>query len=133
MTEQRVPENIVVCLDTSRSMYRKDFTPNRLISCIKAVKELISKRFSADSLSTFALIRFSDTAEKVIDFTTSSYINNLNNALDSLTCGGYSALGDGLALAIKTVISELRKIGAKPPRILLISDGIILSVGITYR
>jgi len=130
MTEQRVPENIVICLDTSRSMYRKDFAPNRLISCITAVKELISKRFSIDSLSAFAIIRFSDTAEKVMDFTTSSYITNLNNALDSLTCGGYSALGDGLALAIKTVIAELRKIGAKPPRILLISDGKIMNTSV---
>lgn len=126
MTEQRVPENIVICLDTSRSMYRKDFTPNRLTSCINAVKELISKRFSIDGLSTFAVIKFSDTAKKVIDFTTSGYITNLNNALDSLTCGGYSALGDGLALAIKTVIAVLRKLGAKPPRILLISDGKIV-------
>ena len=94
---------------------------------MKAVKKLISKRFNVDSLSTFAIIKFSDTAEKVIDFTASSYINNLNNALDSLTCGGYSALGDGLALAIKTIIAELRKIGAKPPRILLISDGKIMN------
>ena len=73
MTEQRVPENIVICLDTSRSMYRKDFAPNRLISCITAVKELISKRFSIDSLSAFAIIRFSDTAEKVMDFTNSNF------------------------------------------------------------
>lgn len=130
MAEQRVPENIVVCLDTSRSMYRKDFIPNRLVSCIKAVKELIYKRFDVDSLSTFAVIKFSGTAEKVIDFTTSSYITLLNDALDSLVCGGYSALGDGLALAVKTVIAELRKIGAKPPRILLISDGKIMKTAV---
>jgi uncharacterized protein YegL len=126
MTEQRIPENIVVCLDTSRSMYRKDFTPYRLKSCTEAVKSLIAKRFELDSLSTFAIIKFSDRAETITGFTSSTYINNLTNALDSLTCGGYSALGDGLALAIKTVIAELRKIGAKPPRILLISDGKIM-------
>jgi len=130
MTEQRVPENIVVCLDTSRSMYKKDFPPNRLTCCTNAIKILISKRFDLDSLSTFAIIKFSDKAEKVIDFTTSTYINNLNKALDSLTYGGYSALGDGLALAIKTVIAELRKIGAKPPRILLISDGKIMNTAV---
>ena len=130
MAEQRVPENIVVCLDTSRSMYRKDFTPNRLFSCITAIKELINKRFDVDSLSSFAIIRFSDTAEKVLDFTSSSDITHLNDALNSLTCGGYSALGEGLALAIKTVIAELRKIGAKPPRILLISDGKIMNSAI---
>jgi len=126
MTEQRIPENIVVCLDTSRSMYKKDFPPNRLTCCTNAVKKLIDKRFELDSLSTFAIVKFSDKAKKVIDFTSSTYIENLNKALDSLTCGGYSALGDGLALAVKTVIAEMRKIGAKPPRILLISDGKIM-------
>ncbi|MFW9877792.1 MAG: VWA domain-containing protein, partial [Candidatus Thorarchaeota archaeon] len=126
MTEQRIPENIIVCLDTSRSMYKKDFPPNRITCCTNAIKTLINKRFELDSLSTFAIIKFSDKAEKVIDFTSSTYINNLHKALDSLTCGGYSALGDGLALAIKTVIAEMRKIGAKPPRILLISDGKIM-------
>ena len=130
MTEQRIPENIVVCLDTSRSMYKKDFPPNRLTCCTNAIKTLISKRFDLDSLSTFAIIKFSDKAEKIIDFTTSTYINNLNKALDSLKCGGYSALGDGLALGIKTVIAELRKIGAKPPRILLISDGKIMNTAV---
>ncbi len=130
MTEQRIPENIVVCLDTSRSMYKKDFPPNRLTCCTNAIKILISKRFDLDSLSTFAIIKFSDKAEKIIDFTTSTYINNLNKALDSLKCGGYSALGDGLALGIKTVIAELRKIGAKPPRILLISDGKIMNTAV---
>ncbi|MHA2008571.1 MAG: VWA domain-containing protein [Promethearchaeota archaeon] len=126
MTEQRIPENIVVCLDTSRSMYKKDLPPNRLTCCINAIKTLIRKRFEIDSLSTFAIIQFSDKAEKVMDFTTPNYIDNLNNALDSLSCGGYTAIGDGLALAIKTVIAELRKIGAKPPRILVISDGKIM-------
>lgn len=126
MTEQRVPENIVVCLDTSRSMFKKDFPPNRLTCCTNAIKTLISKRFNLDSLSTFAIVKFSDKAEKIIDFTTSTYIDNLNKALDSLVCSGYSALGDGLALGIKTVIAEMRKIGAKPPRILLVSDGKIM-------
>jgi uncharacterized protein YegL len=111
-------------------MYRKDFTPYRLKSCTDALKTLITKRFELDSLSTFAIIKFSDKAETIIGFTSSTYIDNLINALDSLTCGGYSAVGDGLALAIKTVIAELRKIGAKPPRILLISDGKIMKTAV---
>ena len=69
MTEQRIPENIVVCLDTSRSMYKKDLPPNRLTCCITAIKALISKRFELDSLTAFAIIQFSDKAEKIIDFT----------------------------------------------------------------
>ncbi|MFX1575105.1 MAG: VWA domain-containing protein [Promethearchaeota archaeon] len=123
MAEQRIPENIVVCIDSSRSMYRKDYSPNRLTSCVNAIKTLIKERFNKDCLSAFAIIKFSDTAEKIIDFTSSSFVDNIDSALDSLTCGGYSSIGDGLALSIKTLIAELRKVSAKSPRILLISDG----------
>ncbi len=127
MSDQRIPENIVVCIDTSRSMYRRDFKPNRLMSCINAIKTLISERFNIDSFSAFSLIKFSNEAKKVVDFTTSSYMHKINEGLDSLRCGGYSALGDALGLSIKILIGELRKVGAKTPRILLISDGICLN------
>jgi len=104
-------------------MFKKDFAPNRLTCCISAAKTLIRERFNLDSLSAFTIIKFSDKAKKVIDFTTMSFVNSLNETLHSLTCGGYSAIGDALALSIKTLIAELRKIGAKTPRIVLISDG----------
>jgi len=104
-------------------MYRKDFSPNRLACCISAAKTLIRERSNLDSLSAFALIKYSDKPKKMIDFTTASFGDNINKALSSLHCGGYSAMGDALALSIKTLIAELRKIGAKTPRIVLISDG----------
>ncbi|MFX1303677.1 MAG: VWA domain-containing protein [Promethearchaeota archaeon] len=123
MSENRIPENLVICIDTSRSMFKKDFTPNRLTCCISAAKTLIKERFYLDSLSAFAIIKFSDKGKKIIDFTTSGFVDNLNEALNGLPCGGYSAIGDALALSIKTLIAELRKIGAKTPRIILMSDG----------
>jgi len=123
MSENRIPENLVICIDTSRSMYRKDFPPNRLTCCISATKTLIKERFNLDNLSAFSLVSYADRAKKVVDFSTSSFGDKLTEALNSLKCGGYSAMGDALALSIKTLIAELRKIGAKTPRIILISDG----------
>jgi uncharacterized protein YegL len=123
MTELRVPENIVICIDTSRSMYRKDYHPNRLASCIKAIRKVIEERLNLDPSSAFAIVAFSDRAETTIEFTTSAFKNELFTALDSLTIGGISSLGEGLALSIKTLIGELRKVGAKIPKILLLSDG----------
>jgi len=123
MSENRIPENLVICIDASRSMFKKDFTPNRLTCCVISAKKLIEERFNLDSLSSFALIKFSNKAKKIISFTGSSFKENLLETLHSLTCGGYSALGDGLALSIKTLVGELRKAGAKTPRIILISDG----------
>ena len=123
MSENRIPENLVICIDTSRSMFRRDFNPNRLICSVSAVKTLISERFNLDKLSAFSLIEYSGKAQKIIDFTTSSFEKNLIEVLKTLNCGGYSAMGDALALSIKTLIAELRKISAKTPRIVLISDG----------
>ena len=120
MSERR-PENIVICIDTSRSMFRTDYKPNRLICSMNAVKKLIKERLNLDSSSAFSIIKFSDNAEKLIDFT--NFETELYEPLGSLSLGGKSALGDGLALSIKIVIEELRKIMAKAPRILVISDG----------
>ncbi|MFX1419256.1 MAG: VWA domain-containing protein [Promethearchaeota archaeon] len=124
MSENRIPENLVICIDTSRSMFRKDFSPNRLACCISAVKTLIRDRFNVDSLSAIALIEYSDKPNKIIDFMSSGFSEKLIQALNSLHYGGYSAMGDALALSIKILIAELRKVGAKTPRIVLVSDGI---------
>jgi len=63
------PENIVVCIDTSRSMYRADYSPNRLKCSTDALKKLISERLAQDTASAFAIINFSNKPKKIIDFT----------------------------------------------------------------
>ncbi|MFX0180816.1 MAG: VWA domain-containing protein [Candidatus Hodarchaeota archaeon] len=118
---ERVPENIVICIDTSRSMYRTDYLPSRLKASIEAVKKLISERFNEDTMSSFAVVKFSDNPKKALDFTDTE--ESLFNCLDSLEFSGKSAMGEAIGLSIKVIISELRKIAAKIPRILLISDG----------
>ncbi|MHA1149857.1 MAG: VWA domain-containing protein [Promethearchaeota archaeon] len=118
---ERLAENIVIAIDCSRSMFRTDYQPNRLQSCITALKRLISHRIEEDEASAFAIVAFNDTAIKVVDFT--NLVNELYEALDSLTFQGRSAMGEAIALGIKMIISELRKIAAKIPRILVVSDG----------
>ncbi|MFX1338207.1 MAG: VWA domain-containing protein [Promethearchaeota archaeon] len=120
MSERR-PENIVICIDTSRSMFRTDYKPNRLICSINATKKLINERLSLDNSSAFSIVSFSDNAEKLTEF--SNLEAELYESLENLNLGGKSALGDALALSIKLVIEELRKIMAKTPRILVVSDG----------
>jgi len=114
-------ENIVICIDTSRSMYRADYTPNRLNCSIDALKKLISERLAQDTSSAFAIVQFSNKPKKIMDFTNDNKI--LFEVLDDLEVSGKSALGEALGLSIKLIISELRKISAKVPRILVISDG----------
>lgn len=118
----RASENVVICLDTSRSMYRTDLKPNRIHSCINAIKKLIHERYNGDSASAFALVNFGGNSEKVTGFT--NFTDEISTALDTLQIQGRSSLGEGLATSIKVVIEELRKIMANIPRILVISDGI---------
>lgn len=118
---ERQPENIVICIDTSRSMFRKDYPPNRLQISKDAVKKLISERFSEDSNTAFAIVNFSDKPTTSIGFT--SIKSNLYEAIDTLDVSGRTAMGEALGLSIKLIISELRKLAAKIPRILVISDG----------
>ncbi len=102
-------------------MYRADYKPNRLKSSVGAVKKLINERFAEDTSSAFAVVNFSDKPKKKMDFTNSA--SKIFEALDSLEVSGKSAMGEALGLSIKLIISELRKIEAKIPRILVISDG----------
>ncbi|GAF96488.1 unnamed protein product, partial [marine sediment metagenome] len=102
-------------------MYRADYKPNRLKSSIEAIKKLISERFSEDTSTAFAVVNFSDKPKKIVDFTNNQ--SEIFKALDSLEVSGKSAMGEALGLSIKLIISELRKIEAKIPRILVVSDG----------
>ena len=102
-------------------MYRADYKPNRLKSSVDAVKKLINERFAEDTSTAFAVVNFSDKPKKVIDFSNSA--SKIFEALDSLAASGKSAMGEALGLSIKLIVSELRKIEAKVPRILVISDG----------
>ncbi|MBY8981416.1 MAG: VWA domain-containing protein [Candidatus Lokiarchaeota archaeon] len=117
----RYSENIIICIDTSRSMFRSDYPPSRLICCVKTLKKLVKERLHIDPSSSFAIIRFSNNAEKLLDF--SNIQEDIFKNLDSLSIKGTSAIGEALALSIKLIIEELRKIAAKIHKILLISDG----------
>ncbi len=121
MSENRLPENLILCLDTSRSMYRTDYQPNRMKASVNALKTLIHERFEADKSSAFAIVIFNDAVEKITDFINAE--EELFQELDCLEFKGHSALGEALALSIKLIIGELRKISAKTPRILVVSDG----------
>jgi uncharacterized protein YegL len=102
-------------------MARKDYPPNRLLISITAIKKLINDRYLEDPSSSFAIVKFSDKPTKIVEFT--NIKKHLFEGLDSLSLSGKSALGEALALSIKIIIAELRKIAAKSPKILLISDG----------
>ena len=119
---ERISENIIICLDNSRSMFRDDYKPNRFEACKKAVQTLVEERIRSDSSTTFSLLTFSDTVLILVDFTNTP--RHINEVLKNIQIKGSGpALGDALAVSIKILIEELRKIAAKVPRIVIFSDG----------
>ncbi|MHA1672052.1 MAG: VWA domain-containing protein [Promethearchaeota archaeon] len=122
-----ISEAIIFLLDASRSMFRTDYSPNRLNASKQAILDFIEARTNNDkdhgASSAFGLVVIRSTAEKVFDMADGANYGEFEEYFANLACGGTSALGDGLGLAIKILIEDIRTNGARIPRILMISDG----------
>jgi uncharacterized protein YegL len=118
---EKLTENIVILLDCSRSMYRKDYTPNRFEAAKKTISAFVQTRLKNEVATQLALVTFGSKATKVLDFI--NIPETILNSLNESDIGGKSSLGDGLGVAVQLLIGELRKVGTRVPRILLISDG----------
>jgi uncharacterized protein YegL len=102
-------------------MYKSDYPPNRLQFGITAIKKLVEERLHVDPMTNFAIVRFSSKPKCLIGFT--NLKETLFEIIDSLHFKGSSTMGEALGLAIKLLITELRKVAAKQPRIILFTDG----------
>ncbi len=123
-----VSEAIALVIDTSRSMFRRDYQPNRLGACKNALLKFVESRFENDESvggsTAFALIVFDSRARTIIDFPDGARYEQIKEALEKeVSCGGKSALGDGIGKAIKLLIEDIRSAGARIPRLLIFSDG----------
>jgi len=61
-------EDTILLLDTSRSMLRKDFKPNRLAIELQAAKSFIQTKLSIDMKDRISIITIGETPKKLIDF-----------------------------------------------------------------
>lgn len=120
MSEERL-EDIVVCIDNSRSMFRRDFAPNRLEAVKKAVQEFIKRKNQIDNRDRVALVAFSSKGNVISEFKEESE-GSLPN-LNTIKAAGITGIGEGLAVAIQLLVKEIQKLGQKIFRIILISDG----------
>jgi Ca-activated chloride channel family protein len=113
-------EDTVILIDVSRSMVRKDFRPNRLTVALNAVKNFIHAKFSIDPKDRIALLSFGDIITKLSSFSYQEDI--LVNTLKKVQLGGKGLLREGIAFALQLLVEEMRKLGGKTQRILIISD-----------
>ncbi|MFX1259910.1 MAG: VWA domain-containing protein [Promethearchaeota archaeon] len=114
-------EDIILLLDTSRSMLRNDFKPNRLKVALQAAKNFIQSKFSIDPKDRISIITFGETAKKLSPFSYDE--DKLINSLKKIEISGKGNLHEAIALSLQIIIQEMRKIGGKIQRIFIISDG----------
>ncbi|MHA1695576.1 MAG: VWA domain-containing protein [Candidatus Helarchaeota archaeon] len=118
--EQKV-EDIVICLDTSRSMFRRDFRPNRLEAAKEAIRLFIEKKRENAPTDRIGIITF-DSEAKVVQELTEEHAY-LIDALENIYPKGTSGLGEGLAVANQLFVREIQMLGEKLYRMIIISDG----------
>jgi len=117
-------EDAIVLLDTSRSMLRKDFKPNRLIVAIDAVKNFIQTKFTIDLKDRIALLTFGEETKILTRFTNDE--NKLMSSLEKLEISGKGSLNEAIAFSLQLLVEEMRKIGGKIFRIFIITDNKIV-------
>ncbi|MHA1271142.1 MAG: VWA domain-containing protein [Candidatus Helarchaeota archaeon] len=118
--EQKV-EDVVICLDTSRSMFRKDFRPNRLGAAIEAIRLFIERKRDIDVNDRIAIITF-DSEAKIIHELTEDH-PFLLDSLGNIQPKGTTGLGEGIAVANQLFVKEIQMLGEKLNRMIVISDG----------
>ncbi|TFG02884.1 MAG: VWA domain-containing protein [Promethearchaeota archaeon] len=119
-----VIEDAIVLIDSSRSMLRKDFKPNRLMVAIDAVKNFIQTKLSIDLKDRIALLTFGEETKILSRFTNDE--ESLISSLEKLKISGRGILNEAIAFSIQLLVEEMRKIGGKIFRIFVITDNKIV-------
>ncbi len=113
-------EDCIVLIDSSRSMVRKDFKPNRLLAALETAKNFIREKFIVDPKDRIAILSFGATIKKLCPFSYDE--EQLVKSLEKIKVSGNGLLDEGLAFAIQFLVGEMRKLGGKTNRIFIISD-----------
>ena len=104
----------------SRSMLRTDFKPNRLAVAMQTVKNFITHKFLIDPKDRISIISYGDVTRKLssFDFSEEKLIESLKN----IQISGKGDIHEAIAFSLQLLVEEMRKIGGKVQRILIVSD-----------
>ncbi|HUF01061.1 MAG TPA: VWA domain-containing protein [Gaiellaceae bacterium] len=114
----REEATIILAMDTSRSMKANDIEPTRLDAARVAAKTFLDEvpekfRVGVVSFATRAAVGVAPTEDRELVAT----------ALDTLTPGEGTAIGDAVALSLRVGLPEDENVEAPPRAIVLLSDG----------
>ena len=101
-------------------MLRKDFKPSRLAIELQAARNFIKSKLSVDMKDRISLISFGKTEKRLIDFAFN--IDKINASMKRIQISGNGILHEAISFALQVLVQEMRKLGGKTSRILLITD-----------
>lgn len=121
-------EDTVLVLDVSRSMLRiglKHSKLTKLIIMLQAAKNFIEYKFLIDPKDRISIISFGKTTKKLSEYSYDE--NSLINSLKKTKISGKGNFEEAIAFSLQLIVQEMRKIGDKIQRIVIICDKIIKS------
>ncbi|TFG17098.1 MAG: VWA domain-containing protein, partial [Promethearchaeota archaeon] len=118
-------ENICFVLDASRSSARADLEPTRLDACKNSVLEFIRHRKSMeqDVQTFYALVVVGREIKTLLSFGDYPTAETFEKEMENIYPGGPSNIAEGMGLAIKLHIEDIRISGTRTPKIVIIGDG----------
>lgn len=124
MATSTASEDMIFLLDTSASMYRCDGAEaNRLAKSIHAIESMITKKVKIDPKDRYSLVlyakKFAAMNDMVFDAT-----EIMEFITEKAEFEHQTSIGEALTQAIQQVLKQMRFIGQKLFRILILSDGI---------
>ncbi|MHA1893024.1 MAG: VWA domain-containing protein [Candidatus Helarchaeota archaeon] len=119
-------EDTVILIDTSRSMARTDFYPNRFEVLKKSAIEFIEAKSQIDPEDRFAIVAFNTNGTIILEY--SENPEDAIIALKNLKIGGISSLGDGMGAALQLIGKKMQEegdtaSGGNVNRLVIFSDG----------
>ena len=118
VADERRQATVVLVMDHSGSMRATDVAPNRLAAAQAAGRRLAAKLPQDFRLG---LVVFGTRADQLVEPTTDR--QRVERALAGVRVQGYTAMGDGLSLAIDAARAPRPGGVRAPARIVLLSDG----------
>lgn len=118
VADERREATVVMVTDHSGSMRAADLAPSR-IAAAQAAGRRLAQRLPQDF--RLGLVVFGTRADQLVEPTTDK--QRVVTALEGVRVRGYTAMGDGLALALDAARAPRADGARAPARIVLLSDG----------
>ncbi len=113
-------EDTVIIVDASRSMFRHDFSQSRLKLALQMIQIFIENKLLIDPKDRIAILEIGNSPKLICDFTANE--DELSSSIKKISITGKGNLHEGISFAIQLLVKEMRKVGGKTQRILIISD-----------